>query len=80
MIRTTLVLVKVFEWSIFHFYLNCKEMLFSGEQAANHRLPLNKNYGLETSEDVRSKANRRCAMTIGLTVHQGFLIPDARPR
>ncbi|KAL0139267.1 hypothetical protein V8B55DRAFT_1522466 [Mucor lusitanicus] len=55
-------------------------MLFSGEQAANHRLPLNKNYGLETSEDVRSKANRRCAMTIGLTVHQGFLIPDARPR
>lgn len=64
--------------TFFSFSFNIKKC--SGEQAANHRLPLNKNYGLETSEDVRSKANRRGAMTIGLTVHQGFLIPNARPR
>ncbi|KAI8881605.1 hypothetical protein K501DRAFT_274468 [Backusella circina FSU 941] len=48
-------------------------------QVANHPFPLNKNCGLETSVDVRSKADRRCAMTISLTVRPAFRIPGARP-
>lgn len=60
----------------FFIYIQLKP----GEQAANHPFPQSKNCGLETPEGVRSRADRRCAMTTNPTVHPGFVSPDVRPR